>query len=76
MKQADVSKIASPEKQKSSQIGEPFSSSQPPKLLKCIKRYAEFLTSQYRKMPFLPQGEWLPTLGSQYSENTMVEGDR
>ena len=68
-----ISKIVTPETQESSKTGEPFSSSQPSK---CIEKYAEFLKSRYRKMPLLPQGEWPPTLGSQYSEITMVEKDR
>ena len=62
------------ESNKSSQTGAlPNSSLQPPV---CIERYAEFLKSRYRKMPLLPQGEWPPTLGSQYSEITMVERER
>ena len=52
------------------------SSSQPHKTQECIERYAEFLKSRYRKMPLLPQGEWPPTLGSQYSEITMIERER
>ena len=60
----------------SSQTRAPSSYSQPPELPVCIERYAEFLKSRYHKMPLLPQGEWPPTLGSQYSEITMVERDR
>ena len=56
-----------------SQTEIPSSSSQ---CSKCMERYAEFLKSWYRKMPLLPQGEWPPTLGSQYSEITMVERER
>ena len=59
-----------------SQIRAPPSSSQPPKIPECIERYARYLKSRYCKMPLLPQGEWPPTLGSQYSEITMVERDR
>ena len=79
MKQVeDVSKLgAHPEKQESSQTEAPPSfSAQPPKLPECLERYAKYLKSRYRKMPLLPQGEWPPTLGSQYSEITMVERDR
>ena len=75
----DVCRSVHPEKQdtnKSSQIRAPPSSSQPLKIPECIERYAKYLKSRYHKMPLLPQGEWPPTLGSQYSEITMVERER
>ena len=59
-----------------SQIRDPPSSSQPPKIPECIERYARYLKSRYHKMPLLSQGEWPPTLCSQYSDVTMVERDR
>ena len=59
-----------------SQIKAPPCSSRPPKIPECMEKYARYLKSWYHKMPHLPQSEWPPTLGSHYTEITMVERDR
>ena len=58
------------------EIGAPLSSfSQQPKHPECIANYAEFFKGRYCSKPSLPQGDWPPTQGNQYSEITMVESD-
>ena len=58
-----------------SEMGAPLSFSQRPKPPDCIVRYADFFKGRYRSKPSLPQGDWPPSYGSQYSEITMVERD-
>ena len=62
--------------EQSLEIGAPLNSfSRQPEPSECITNYAEFSKGRYRSKPSLPQGEWPPIQGNQYSEITMVESN-
>ena len=39
----------------------------PPDPPECVARYAQYLKDKYAGMPTLPDGEWPPSLGRQYT---------
>ena len=42
----------------------------------CVKRYAKYLKDKYKRMPILPDGDWPPSLGRQYTRLAMIEQER
>ena len=52
----------------------------PPTLLPdpphCVTRYAQYLKDKYEGMSTLPDGDWPPSLGRQYTRLAMIEQER
>ena len=48
----------------------------PPDPPECVARYAQYLKDKYKRMPTLPEGDWPPSLGRQYSRLAMIEQER
>ena len=48
----------------------------PPDPPECVARYAQYLKDKYKRMPTLPDGDWPPSLGRQYTRLAMIERDR
>ena len=42
----------------------------------CVARYAQYLKDKYAGMPTLPDGDWPPSLGRQYTRLAMIERER
>ena len=41
-----------------------------------VVRYAQYLKDKYKRMPTLPDGDWPPSLGRQYTRLAMIEQER
>ena len=48
----------------------------PPDPPECVARYAQYLKDKYKRMSTLPDGEWPPSLGRQYTRLAMIERER
>ena len=48
----------------------------PPDPPECVARYAQYLKFRYKRMPTLPDGDWPPSLGRQYTRLAMIEQER
>ena len=48
----------------------------PPDHPECVARYAQYLKDKYERMSTLPDGDWPPSLGRQYTRLAMIERDR
>ena len=48
----------------------------PPDPPECVARYAQYLKDKYEGMPTLPDGDWPPSLGKQYTRLAMIEQER
>ena len=48
----------------------------PPDPPECVARYAQYLKNKYKRMSTLPDGEWPPSLGRQYTRLAMIEQER
>ena len=48
----------------------------PPDPPKCVARYAQYLKDKYKRMSTLPDGDWPPSLGRQYTRLAMIEQER
>ena len=48
----------------------------PPDPPECVARYAQYLKDKYAGMPTLPDGDWPPSLGRQYTQLAMIEQER
>ena len=48
----------------------------PPDLPKYVSRYAQYLKERYNSISTLPEGDWPPSLGRQYTQLAMIERDR
>ena len=48
----------------------------PPDPPECVARYAQYLKDKYKRMSTLPDGDWPPSLGRQYTRLAMIERDR
>ena len=48
----------------------------PPDPPECVAKYAQFLKDKYQGMPTLPDGDWPPSLGRQYTRLAMIEQKR
>ena len=48
----------------------------PPDPPECVARYAQYLKDKYKRMSTLPDGDWPPSLGSQYTRLAMIERER
>ena len=48
----------------------------PPDPPECVARYAQYLKDRYKAMPTLPEGDWPPSLGRQYTRLAMIEQER
>ena len=42
----------------------------------CVPRYAQYLKDKYKRMSTLPDGDWPPSLGRQYTQLAMIEQER
>ena len=42
----------------------------------CVARYAQYLKDKYKRMSTLPDGDWPPSLGRQYTRLAMIEQER
>ena len=42
----------------------------------CVARYAHYLKDKYKRMSTLPDGDWPPSLGRQYTRLAMIEQKR
>ena len=42
----------------------------------CVAKYAQYLKEKYKRMPTLPEGEWPPSLGRQYTRLVMIQQKR
>ena len=42
----------------------------------CVARYAQYLKDKYKRMSTLPDGDWPPSLGRQYTRLAMIEQKR
>ena len=45
-------------------------------LPECVARYAQYLKDKYKRMSTLPDGDWPPSLGRQYTQLAMIERER
>ena len=54
----------------------PPPSTLPPDPPECVARYAQYLKDKYAGMPTLPDGDWPPSLGRQYTRLAMIEQKR
>ena len=48
----------------------------PPDPPECVVRYAQYLKDKYQRMFTLPDGDWPPSLGRQYTRLAMIEQER
>ena len=48
----------------------------PPDSPDCVERYAQYLKYRYKRMSILPDGDWPPSLGGQYTRLAMIERER
>ena len=48
----------------------------PPDPPECVAKYAQLLKDKYQGMPTLPDGDWPPSLGRQYTRLAMIEQKR
>ena len=48
----------------------------PPDPPECVARYSQYLKDKYKRMPTLPEGDWPPSLGRQYTRLAMIEQER
>ena len=48
----------------------------PPDPPECVTRYAQYLKDKYDGMSTLPDGDWPPSLGRQYTRLAMIEWER
>ena len=48
----------------------------PPDPPECVTRYAQYLKDKYKRMSTLPDGDWPPSLGRQYTRLAMIEQER
>ena len=48
----------------------------PPHPPECVARYAQYLKDKYKRMSTLPDGDWPPSLGRQYTRLAMIERKR
>ena len=48
----------------------------PPDPPECVAKYAQYLKDKYKRMPILPDGDWPPSLGRQYTRLAMIEQKR
>ena len=48
----------------------------PPDPPECVARYAQYLKDKYERMSTLPEGDWPPSLGRQYTRLAMIEQKR
>ena len=42
----------------------------------CVARYAQYLKYRYKRMSILPDGDWPPSLGGQYTRLALIERER
>ena len=45
----------------------------PPDPPECVAQYAQYLKDKYKRMSILPDGDWPPSLGKQYTRLAMIE---
>ena len=45
----------------------------PPDPPECVAQYAQYLKDKYKRMSILPDGEWPPSRGRQYTRLAMIE---
>ena len=50
--------------------------SAPPEPPECVAKYAQYLKDKYKRMSTLPDGDWPPSLGRQYTQLAMIERER
>ena len=48
----------------------------PPDPPECVSTYAQYLKGKYKRMSTLPDGDWPPSLGRQYTRLAMIERER
>ena len=48
----------------------------PPDPPECVTRYAQYLKDMYKRMSTLPDGDWPPSLGRQYTRLALIEQER
>ena len=48
----------------------------PPDPPECVARYAQYLKDKYKRMSTLPDGDWPPSLGRQYTQLAMIQQKR
>ena len=48
----------------------------PPDPPECVARYGQYLKDKYKRMSTLPDGDWPPSLGRQYTRLAMIEQER
>ena len=48
----------------------------PPDPPECVTRYAQYLKDKYKRMSTLPDDDWPPSLGRQYTRLAMIEQER
>ena len=48
----------------------------PPDPPECVAKYAQYLKDKYNRMSILPDGDWPPSLGRQYTRLAMIEQKR
>ena len=48
----------------------------PPDPPECVVRYAQYLKDKYKSMSTLPDGDWPPSLGKQYTRLALIERER
>ena len=48
----------------------------PPDPPECVVRYAQYLKAKYKSMSTLPDGDWPPSLGKQYTRLALIERER
>ena len=48
----------------------------PPDSPECVTRYAQYLKDRYNSVSTLPDGDWPPSLGRQYTRLAMIERER
>ena len=48
----------------------------PPDPSECVARYAQYLKDKYKRMSTLPDGDWPPSLGRQYTRLALIEQER
>ena len=48
----------------------------PPDPPECVAKYSQYLKDKYKRMATLPDGDWPPSLGRQYTRLAMIERER
>ena len=48
----------------------------PPDPPECMARYGQYLKDKYKRMSTLPDGDWPPSLGRQYTRLALIEQER